>query len=176
MCLFLCLCNKAEVHCLTSDSPKALPPYATHSRELFHIISAFPGFSWKLSLGPPWHWEHLRAATLPLSRKKNFGISYLGRDRLGQETYLSLLSDWDLSTAFATASKPYLQLRVDIRPTEDSEYLAEPWGPCSGTHPFPHGITPPLTVHSLTVGLRGKRCLRSTSWLGHWAPISSPVK
>ena len=41
---------------------------------------------------------------------------------MGQEAYLSLLSDWDLSTAFATASKPYLHLRVDIRPTEDSEY------------------------------------------------------
>lgn len=75
---------------------------------------------------------HLKATALPLSRKKNFGISYLGRDRLGQETYLSLLSDWDLSTAFATASKPYLQLRVDIRPTEDSEYLA-PRGGGGGT-------------------------------------------
>lgn len=57
---------------------------------------------------------------------KNFGISYLGRNRLGQETYLSLLSDWDLSMAFTTASKPYLQLRVDIRPTEDSPLL-EDW-------------------------------------------------
>ncbi|XP_077745945.1 TBC1 domain family member 25 isoform X1 [Canis aureus] len=76
--------------------------------------------------GLPGHRGHLRAATPPLSRKKNFGISYLGRDRLGQETYLSLLSDWDLSTAFATASKPYLQLRVDIRPTEDSPLL-EDW-------------------------------------------------
>ena len=62
------------------------------------------------------------APLYPLSRKKNFGISYLARDRLGQEAFLSLLSDWDLSTAFATASKPYLQLRVDIRPSEDSEY------------------------------------------------------
>lgn len=87
----------------------------------------------------------------PLSRKKNFGISYLGRDRLGQEAYLSLLSDWDLSTAFATASKPYLQLRVDIRPTEDSEYLV-PRGHCSGMPPFPRGMTPLLTMHSLTVG------------------------
>ncbi|XP_077844020.1 TBC1 domain family member 25 isoform X1 [Macaca mulatta] len=63
---------------------------------------------------------------LELQAKKNFGISYLGRDRLGQEVYLSLLSDWDLSTAFATASKPYLQLRVDIRPSEDSPLL-EDW-------------------------------------------------
>lgn len=138
MCLFLCLCNKVEVNSLTSGSPKPLAQYPTQCRELFSIISAFPGFLWKLSLRPPGHWGHLRAATPPLSRKKNFGISYLGRDRLGQETYLSLLSDWDLSTAFATASKPYLQLRVDIRPTEDSEYLA-PSGHCSGTHPFPMG-------------------------------------
>ena len=87
----------------------------------------------------------------PLSRKKNFGISYLGRDRMGQEAYLSLLSDWDLSTAFTTASKPYLHLRVDIRPTEDSEYPVL-WGHCPVIPPFPHRMTPLLTTHSFTVG------------------------
>uniref|UniRef100_G1R8J6 Rab-GAP TBC domain-containing protein n=1 Tax=Nomascus leucogenys TaxID=61853 RepID=G1R8J6_NOMLE len=70
--------------------------------------------------------QHILIRAFDLSGKKNFGISYLGRDRLGQEVYLSLLSDWDLSTAFATASKPYLQLRVDIRPSEDSPLL-EDW-------------------------------------------------
>lgn len=55
-------------------------------------------------------------------RKKNFGISYMGRDKQGQEAYLSLMSDWDLGMAFATASKPYLQLKVDIKPSEDSEW------------------------------------------------------
>ncbi|XP_036918308.1 TBC1 domain family member 25 isoform X3 [Sturnira hondurensis] len=70
--------------------------------------------------------QHILIRAFDLNGKKNFGISYLGRDRLGQEAYLSLLSDWDLSTAFATASKPYLQLRVDIRPTEDSPLL-EDW-------------------------------------------------
>uniref|UniRef100_A0A5F8AF50 TBC1 domain family member 25 n=1 Tax=Macaca mulatta TaxID=9544 RepID=A0A5F8AF50_MACMU len=77
--------------------------------------------------------QHILIRAFDLSGKKNFGISYLGRDRLGQEVYLSLLSDWDLSTAFATASKPYLQLRVDIRPSEDSEYPVPPgallWDP-----------------------------------------------
>lgn len=57
---------------------------------------------------------------------KNFGVSYLGLDWLGREAYLALLSDWDLSTAFATASKPYLRLRVDTRPAEDS-LLLEAW-------------------------------------------------
>uniref|UniRef100_A0A5F9CDK9 TBC1 domain family member 25 n=1 Tax=Oryctolagus cuniculus TaxID=9986 RepID=A0A5F9CDK9_RABIT len=70
--------------------------------------------------------QHILIRAFDLNGKKNFGISYLGRDRLGQEAYLSLLSDWDLSTAFATASKPYLQLRVDIRPSEDSPLL-EDW-------------------------------------------------
>ncbi|XP_002762882.1 TBC1 domain family member 25 isoform X1 [Callithrix jacchus] len=70
--------------------------------------------------------QHILIRAFDLSGKKNFGISYLGRDRLGQEAYLSLLSDWDLSTAFAAASKPYLQLRVDIRPSEDSPLL-EDW-------------------------------------------------
>ncbi|XP_006903157.1 PREDICTED: TBC1 domain family member 25-like [Elephantulus edwardii] len=70
--------------------------------------------------------QHILIRAFDLNGKKNFGISYLGRDRLGQEAYLSLLSDWDLSTAFATASKPYLQLRIDIRPSEDS-LLLEDW-------------------------------------------------
>ncbi|ELR62308.1 TBC1 domain family member 25 [Bos mutus] len=70
--------------------------------------------------------QHILIRAFDLNGKKNFGISYLGRDRMGQEAYLSLLSDWDLSTAFSTASKPYLHLRVDIRPTEDSPLL-EDW-------------------------------------------------
>lgn len=55
--------------------------------------TSFPGF-----LNGPWGFPGtgaLKAAVFPLSRKKNFGISYLGRDRMGQEAYLSLLSDWD---------------------------------------------------------------------------------
>ncbi|XP_043935253.1 TBC1 domain family member 25 [Protopterus annectens] len=59
--------------------------------------------------------------------KKNFGISYLSREKLGgQEMYQSLLSDWDLDAAFLNASKPFLQLKVDIRPSEDSPLL-EDW-------------------------------------------------
>lgn len=56
-------------------------------------------------------------------RKRNFGMSYLSRDRSGSETYLSLLSDFDLDVAFVSAAKPYLQLRMDIKPSEDSEYI-----------------------------------------------------
>lgn len=54
--------------------------------------------------------------------RKNFGISYLGRDKQGHENYLSLMSDWDLGAAFASASKPYLQLKLDIKPSEDSKH------------------------------------------------------
>lgn len=56
-------------------------------------------------------------------RKRNFGMSYLSRDRSGSETYLSLLSDWDLDLAFVSAAKPYLQLKMDIKPSEDSKYM-----------------------------------------------------
>ncbi|KAL1766452.1 TBC1 domain family member 25 [Sigmodon hispidus] len=80
--------------------------------------------------------QHILIRAFDLNGKKNFGISYLARDRLGQEVFLSLLSDWDLSTAFATASKPYLQLRVDIRPSEDSEYPV-PEGYCFEIQLFP---------------------------------------
>ena len=55
------------------------------------------------------------------TRKRNFGISYLSRDRSGAEIYLSLVSDWDLDVAFVSAAKPYLQLKMDIKPSEESE-------------------------------------------------------
>lgn len=35
--------------------------------------------------------------------------------------YLSLLSDWDLDVAFVSAAKPYLQLKMDVKPAEDSK-------------------------------------------------------
>lgn len=35
--------------------------------------------------------------------------------------YLSLVSDWDLDVAFVSAAKPYLQLKMDIKPSEDSK-------------------------------------------------------
>lgn len=120
MYLLLCLGSKVALNSVTSGSPQSSAQYPGHSD-----LQRLPCSSFVLETNS----EAFRLPRprrvpfiYPLSRKKNFGISYLGRDRLGQEAYLSLLSDWDLSTAFATASKPYLQLRVDIRPSEDSEY------------------------------------------------------
>ena len=55
------------------------------------------------------------------NRKRNFGVSYVARDRSGVEMHQSLLSDWDLDAAFASAAKPYLELKIDIKPSEDSE-------------------------------------------------------
>ncbi|XP_071981113.1 TBC1 domain family member 25 [Engystomops pustulosus] len=69
--------------------------------------------------------QHILTRAFDLNGK-NFGISYLGRDKQGHEVYLSLLSDWDLGTAFSSASKPYLQLKLDIKPSEDSPLL-EDW-------------------------------------------------
>ncbi|CAI9614324.1 unnamed protein product, partial [Staurois parvus] len=69
--------------------------------------------------------QHILTRAFDLNGK-NFGISYLGRDKQGHENYLSLMSDWDLGTAFASASKPYLQLKLDIKPSEDSPLL-EDW-------------------------------------------------
>ncbi|XP_077185574.1 TBC1 domain family member 25 [Paroedura picta] len=70
--------------------------------------------------------QHILIRAFDLNGKKNFGISYLGRDKQGQETYLSLMSDWDLGVAFASASKPYLQLKIEIKASEDSPLL-EDW-------------------------------------------------
>ena len=50
-------------------------------------------------------------------------MSYLAKDDLGQDVYLSLLSDWDLDAAFFSASDPYLRLEVDLRPFEEGKKL-----------------------------------------------------
>ncbi|XP_022256984.1 TBC1 domain family member 25-like isoform X1 [Limulus polyphemus] len=51
--------------------------------------------------------------------KGEFTISYLARGDDGCETYLALLSDWDLDAAFLGSSEPYLQLKVDLKPFEE---------------------------------------------------------
>ncbi|XP_007231967.3 TBC1 domain family member 25 isoform X1 [Astyanax mexicanus] len=70
--------------------------------------------------------QHILIRAFELNGRRNFGISYLSRDRGGVEVYLSLLSDWDLDAAFVSAAKPYLQLKMDIKPAEDSPVL-EDW-------------------------------------------------
>ncbi|XP_066500824.1 TBC1 domain family member 25 isoform X2 [Hoplias malabaricus] len=70
--------------------------------------------------------QHILIRAFELNGRRNFGISYLSRDRGGVEVYLSLLSDWDLDAAFVSAAKPYLQLKMDIKPSEDSPVL-EDW-------------------------------------------------
>lgn len=49
-----------------------------------------------------------------------FTVCYRAFDDYGQETYLSLLSDWDLDAAFLSASDPCLCLQVDMKPFEES--------------------------------------------------------
>ncbi|KAM9476095.1 TBC1 domain family member 25 isoform 2-T2 [Clarias gariepinus] len=70
--------------------------------------------------------QHILIRAFELNGRRNFGISYLSRDRMGAEVYLSLLSDWDLDAAFVSAAKPYLQLKMDIKPSEESPVL-EDW-------------------------------------------------
>ncbi|XP_076859801.1 TBC1 domain family member 25 isoform X2 [Brachyhypopomus gauderio] len=70
--------------------------------------------------------QHILIRAFELNGRRNFGISYLSRDRVGVEVYLSLLSDWDLDAAFVSSAKPYLQLKMDIKPSEDSPVL-EDW-------------------------------------------------
>ncbi|KAM9856266.1 TBC1 domain family member 25 [Aulostomus maculatus] len=70
--------------------------------------------------------QHILIRAFDLNGKRNFSISYLSRDRSGAEVYLSLLSDWDLDVAFVSAAKPYLQLKMDIKPSEDSPVM-EDW-------------------------------------------------
>ncbi|KAK7788562.1 hypothetical protein R5R35_011751 [Gryllus longicercus] len=52
--------------------------------------------------------------------KGDFTVCYRTFDDYGQETFLPLLSDWDLDAAFLSASDPYLCLQVDMKPFEES--------------------------------------------------------
>ncbi|XP_074538487.1 TBC1 domain family member 25 [Halichoeres trimaculatus] len=70
--------------------------------------------------------QHILIRAFDLNGKRNFGISYLSRDWSGTEMYLSLLSDWDLDVAFLSAAKPHLQLKMDVKPSEDSPVM-EDW-------------------------------------------------
>ncbi|XP_013880195.1 TBC1 domain family member 25 [Austrofundulus limnaeus] len=70
--------------------------------------------------------QHILLRAFELNGKRNFTVSYLSRDRSGVETYLSLLSDWDLDVAFMSAAKPFLQLKMDVKPSEDSPVM-EDW-------------------------------------------------
>ncbi|XP_041037377.1 TBC1 domain family member 25 [Carcharodon carcharias] len=70
--------------------------------------------------------QHILIRAFDLSGKKNFVISYLSPEKPSQEVYLSLQSDWDLDVAFSSLSKAQLQLKVDIKPSEDSPLL-EDW-------------------------------------------------
>lgn len=70
--------------------------------------------------------HHILVRAFELSGKKNFVLSYLCQEPSGEEMYLSLLSDWDLKSAFGSASKPFLQLRIDVKPFEESPVL-EDW-------------------------------------------------
>ena len=67
------------------------------------------------------------------TRKRNFGISYLSRDWSGAEMYLSLLSDGDLDAAFVSSAKPVLQLKMDIKPSEESKTSSVSPKQASGT-------------------------------------------
>ncbi|XP_076022578.1 TBC1 domain family member 25 isoform X2 [Genypterus blacodes] len=69
--------------------------------------------------------QHILIRAFDLNGKQNLAISYLSRDRSCAEMYLSLLSDCDLDVAFASAAKPYLQLKLDIK-TPDSPVM-EDW-------------------------------------------------
>nr|XP_057906564.1 TBC1 domain family member 25 isoform X1 [Doryrhamphus excisus] len=70
--------------------------------------------------------QHILIKAFDLNGKRNFEISYMSRGGSGAEMYLSLTSDGDLDVAFASAAKPYLQLKMDVKPSEDSPVM-EDW-------------------------------------------------
>uniref|UniRef100_A0A3P9JG59 TBC1 domain family, member 25 n=1 Tax=Oryzias latipes TaxID=8090 RepID=A0A3P9JG59_ORYLA len=70
--------------------------------------------------------QHILIRAFDLNGRRNFNVSYLCRDRSSAEMYLSLLSDWELDVAFLSAAKPFLELKMDVKPSEDSPVM-EDW-------------------------------------------------
>ncbi|XP_068180742.1 TBC1 domain family member 25 [Antennarius striatus] len=70
--------------------------------------------------------QHILIRAFDLTGRRSFGVSYLSRDRGGSDPYVSLGSDWDLDAAFMSSAKPHLQLRMDVKPAEDSPVM-EDW-------------------------------------------------
>ncbi|XP_061542894.1 TBC1 domain family member 25 [Phycodurus eques] len=70
--------------------------------------------------------QHILIKAFDLNGRRNFEISYMSRGGSVAEMYLSLMSDGDLNVAFASAAKPYLQLKMDVKPSEDSPVM-EDW-------------------------------------------------
>ncbi|XP_068780180.1 TBC1 domain family member 25 [Struthio camelus] len=70
--------------------------------------------------------QHILARAFDLQGKKSFAVSFAARDRRGHESFTPLASDSDLAAAFASAAKPALRLRLDVRPPDDSPLL-EDW-------------------------------------------------
>ncbi|XP_027488882.1 TBC1 domain family member 25-like, partial [Corapipo altera] len=58
--------------------------------------------------------QHILARAFDLQGKKSFSLSFAARDGQGQDTFVPLLSDSDLVTAF-TWARPILRLRLDVR-------------------------------------------------------------
>uniref|UniRef100_H2Z362 Rab-GAP TBC domain-containing protein n=1 Tax=Ciona savignyi TaxID=51511 RepID=H2Z362_CIOSA len=48
-----------------------------------------------------------------------FHMTYLCRDDVGDNVYLSMLTEWDLDAAFMTSSDPFLRLKLDAEPYKD---------------------------------------------------------
>ncbi|KAM9751762.1 LOW QUALITY PROTEIN: TBC1 domain family member 25 [Menidia menidia] len=67
--------------------------------------------------------NHILIRAFELSGRRSFSVSF---QRGGSDSFLPLMSDGDLDAAFAAAAKPFLQLRLDLRPAEDSP-LMEDW-------------------------------------------------
>ncbi|XP_054285046.1 TBC1 domain family member 25-like [Macrosteles quadrilineatus] len=69
--------------------------------------------------------------------KGDFTVRYRVVDDYKQETYISLLSDWDLDAAFLSSSEPHLDLRVDLKPFSESRECEECWVESSNPEPLP---------------------------------------
>lgn len=68
--------------------------------------------------------------TKAFDMKHDFTVFYRVLDDYDQETYLPLLSDWDLDAAFVSAAEPCLCLRVDMKIYEE---VGEEWDSSSNS-------------------------------------------
>ncbi|CAG0913289.1 unnamed protein product [Notodromas monacha] len=99
--------------------------------------------------------------TLFGSKFSDYALSYLAVDDVGEQTYLPLLSDWDLEAAFTSASEPCLHLILNARPNHDDERRNEALAINSAEWDVVHSAELPQPVAEVTT-LKGQDFLNAS--------------
>jgi len=101
------------------DPVRVKASFSSHSKRVDgHVVPEYRRFSVDPQLTT---YEILRSlVSRAFDIQSDFLIQYRFEEQSGQEIFLHLISDWDLEAAFDRAADPYLCLRIDPIPLEQT--------------------------------------------------------